>query len=235
MEPTRPWLMGVESIRAGISGLKARAGTWVSCFLPANNNKGGRRDARALQGLIAMEQPQPCSCSCAGGSLSTLSAGPTRLRQQPWCCRDRAIPPPEPHFSWTQVGSLCCDSSPGPSTPLTLHSQTVQPSQHRYSPLLGALVTQVSEPQDRGATQHMVPTATILLPHPPHPRLCPHLGRRKFWLEDDSCKWDLQVLAEVPAVLVASAPGPSQQRSAAPGAAAAWPRWLVSQHFLVRG
>lgn len=71
----------------------------------------------ALQGLIAMEQPQPCSCSCARGSLSTLSAGPTQLPQQHWCCRDRVIPPPEPHFSWTQVGSLCFDGSPGPQHP----------------------------------------------------------------------------------------------------------------------
>lgn len=71
----------------------------------------------ALQGLIAMQQPQPCSCSCAGGSLSTLSAGPTQLPQQPWCCRDRVIPPPEPHFSRTQVGSLCFDGSPRPQHP----------------------------------------------------------------------------------------------------------------------
>lgn len=193
----------------------------------------------ALQGLIAMEQPQPCSCSCAGGSLSTLSAGPTRLPQQPWCCRDRVIPPPEPHFSRTQVGSLCFDGSPGPQHPPNpaLPDNPAFPASV-FPTAGGSGNGHIPRPQSPRTT---VPPSTWspqrppCCPIPPHHRQCPHLGRRKFWLEDDSCKGDLQVLAAVPAVLVASAPGPSQQRSAAPGAAAAWPRWLLSQHFLVCG
>lgn len=52
---------------------------------------------------------------------------------------------------------------------------------------------------------------TILLPRPPMPWTVPAPWQKKelSWLEEDSCRGDLQVLAEVPAVLVASAPGPS--------------------------
>ena len=71
----------------------------------------------ALQGQIAMEQPWPRSCGGAGGSLGTLSAGPTWLPWQPLCCRDRDVFPPEPRFSCTQAGSRYFDGSPGPQHP----------------------------------------------------------------------------------------------------------------------
>lgn len=186
----------------------------------------------ALQGLIVIEQPQPCSCSCAGGSLSTLSAGPTRLPQQPWCCRGRVIPPPEPHFSRTQVGSLCFDGSPGPQHPPNPALPDSPAFPASVFPTAGAsgMVTQASQPQDHPAGS----------PHSNHPASpSPHITDSTHTLAEgsfgDSYEGDLQVLADVPAVLVVSGPGPSQQRSAAPGSAAAWPRWLVSQHFLVRG
>lgn len=122
----------------------------------------------------------------------------------------------------------------------------IQPSQHQSTPPLVALgtVTQSSEPQNCSATWHGdVPTMTVLLPRPPMPWtvLAPWQNEELFWLEEDSCRGDLQVLAEVPAVLVASAPGPSLAsegllhlgllRPAALATLAVLPP--VSQHFLV--
>lgn len=80
-----------------------------------------------------------------------------------------------------KLGPCALMAALDPSTPQTLHSQTVQPSQHRYFPLLVALrmVTQGSEPQHRGVTQHTVPTATILLPHPPTSRIVPTPWQKK--------------------------------------------------------
>lgn len=137
----------------------------------------------ALQGLIAMEQPQPCSCSCARGSLSTLSAGPTRLPQQPWCCRDPVIPPPEPHFSRTQVGSLCFDSSPGPQHPPNPAVPDSPAFPASVFPTAGGSGNgHIPRPQSPRTT---VPPSTWSPQRPsccptPHITDCAHLGRRKF-------------------------------------------------------